>query len=397
MAWHDHWLVWFGTAASYCLIQFLAGDRSRRYGWLYATGLLIGLAGLSKYVALFLGLGFLVAIASHPRWRSLFRNGHLYGAITLALLVMTPVFWWNSQHEWASFQFYLGRSVQAESTTIQWFGPVGFALLSALLLGPLHTWLTWRCPQRGFTSAFGATYQHVALVIFATSSLLLAALSLIAPVLYYWNILAYPLLFPLLAGQFLSPQRLHQVRDRRLLHTTLGLGTVVATLLVVHFTFVPISALISDTGDDDTRMVYGWSQVAAFIQQEVAAFAESPLLLTTDYRAAAALAYALNDPAVLAISGRIDQFDFWYDPTELDGRDGLLIGDAWHPICPSHLDMFEQTDAPQAISVQRWGLDIKTYTAVRGTAFQAQGITADPFSPDYPLAFTTDGEQCSPP
>ncbi|RZM81881.1 ArnT family glycosyltransferase [Leptolyngbya iicbica] len=397
MAWHDHWLIWFGTAASYCLIRFLNRDRPHSYAWLYAAGLLIGLAGLSKYVALFLGVGFLVAIATHPRWRSLFTNGHLYGAITLALLVMTPVFWWNSQHDWASFQFYLGRSVQTPSSTINWFGPIGFALLSALLFGPLHSWLTWRCPQRGFTSAFGATYQRVALIIFATSSLLLAALSLIAPVLYYWNILAYPLLFPLLAGQFLSSQRSHQVRDRHLLNTTLGLGTVVATLLVVHFTFMPISALIADTGDDDTRMVYGWQLTAEWLKREAAPFAEPPLLLTTDYRSASALAYLLNDPTVLAISGRIDQFDFWYDAAQLDGRAGLLLGDDWHPICPTHLAMFDETTPPKTFAAQQWGTFIKQYTLVGGDGFRAQGNTADPLSPDYPLAFTTDGERCASP
>lgn len=394
MAWHDHWLVWWGTAASYCFVRFLSRDRAAAYGWLYATGLLIGLAGLCKYVALFLGLGFLVTISFQTRWRSLLWNGHLYGAIALALLVMTPVFWWNSQHEWYSFQFYLGRSVQAEDSTVNWFGPLGLGLLSILIFGPIHSWLTVKATQRGFTSSFGATYQRVALTLFGTSSLVLAGLSLWAPVLYYWNILAYPLLLPLLAGHFLPLQRLREGRDRRLLDTTLMLGTGVAALLVFHFTFVPISALIADTGDDDTRMVYGWQSTAAWLKREAAAFSETPLLLTTDYRSAAALAYALNDPSVLSISGRIDQFDFWYDPVSLDGRDSLLLGDAWHPICPTHLAMFARTDAPTTFAVQQLGTFIKQYTVVHGETFRTQGNTADPFNPNYPLAFTTDGETC---
>lgn len=394
MAWHDHWLVWFGTAGSYCLVRFLSGDRAKSLPWLYGAGLLIGLAGLSKYVALFLGLGWLVAIASKSQWRSLFWSGHLYGAIGLALLVMAPVFGWNAQHEWVSFQFYLGRSVQTETQAINWFGPIAFLLLSTLIFGPVHIWLILRSGRRGFASRFGATYQRVAFIIFGTSSILLAALSLKAPVLYYWNILAYPLLLPLLAGQFLSVHRRHEVRDRRLLNTTLGLGTFVAALLVFHYTFIPLSALVSETGDDDTRMLYGWQSTAEFIKREAAAFSETPLLLTTDYRSAAALAYVLNDPSVLAISGRIDQFDFWYDSAELDGRDAILVGDRWHPICPAHLAMFERTDPPATVTVDRWGTFIKTYTVMRGYGFKAQGDTADPLSPDYPLSFTTDGETC---
>lgn len=396
MAWHDHWLVWFGTAASYCLVQFLSGDRLKHYSWLYAAGLLIGLAALSKYVALFLGLGFLGAIAFHPRWRSLFWNRHLYGAIGLALLVMAPVFWWNVQHDWASFQFYLGRSVQAETPSIKWFGPISFLLLSGLIFGPVHSWLTFETARQPPTSPFGVTYWRVAFSVLVVSSLLFAALSLTAPVLYYWNILAYPLLFPLLAGNFLYPYRLNQMRDRPLFNGTLALGTLAATLLVMHFTLVPLTALISTEGDDDTRMVYGWQSTAEFIKRAAAPFSEKPLLLTTDYRSAAALAYGLNDPSVLAISGRIDQFDFWYDPAQLEGKDALLLGDRWHPICPTHHAMFDRVEPPQTISVYRLGTFIKDYTLLRGNAFQTRGPFTDPLDPNYPLAFTSDGEICQP-
>ena len=395
MAWHDHWLVLSGTAASYCLIQFLSRDRLDAYPWLYGAGGLIGLAGLCKYVALFLGIGFLVAIATQRRWRSLFWQGHLYGAIGLALLMLAPVFWWNWQHDFYSFRFYLGRSVQAETPPIHWLGPIGFLLLSGLILGPMHVWLTAKATQRGFTTRFGATYQRVAFVIFGTSTLMLALLSCQAPVRYYWNILAYPLLLPLMVGGFLNPDRLYELRDRRLLNGTLTLGTVAAALLVIHYTVLPLSALASPTGDDDTRMLYGWQSVAEWVKREAAVFTEQPLLLTTDYRSASALAYVWGEPSVIALSGRIDQFDFWYDPAALAGRDAILVGDRWHPICPTHLAMFERTDAPTTLEVQRLGIDIKTYTLVRGYGFRAQGVTADPFSPNYPLAFTADGETCT--
>ncbi|HEY9888919.1 MAG TPA: glycosyltransferase family 39 protein, partial [Candidatus Obscuribacterales bacterium] len=388
MAWHDHWLILFGTAASYCLIRFLSRDRLDAYLWLYGAGALLGLAGLCKYLALFLGMGFLVAIATHARWRSLLGNGHLYGAIAIALLAMTPVWAWNAHHEFYSFQFYLGRSVAADTTDWHWAGPVFFLLLSGLIFGPAHSWLALKAVKRGFTTAFGATYQRVTWVIFGTSTLLLALLSLRVPVLYYWNILAYPLLLPLLAGVFLSFHRLIELRDRRWLHGAIALGTFAAACLVIHYTVLPLSALVSDSGDDDTRMLYGWPSIAAIVTQEAATFAAPPLLLTTDYRSAAALAYVLNEPSVMALSGRIDQFDFWYDPAQLDGRDGILVGDRWHPICPTHLAMFTHTDPATTLTVERWGIPIKAYTLVRGYGFQARHTTANPLHPDYPLAFT---------
>ncbi|MEL7316141.1 MAG: glycosyltransferase family 39 protein [Cyanobacteria bacterium J06559_3] len=397
MAWHDHWLILFGTAASYCLVRFLSGDRLDAYPWLYGTGVLIGLAALCKYLALFLGLGFLGAIASEARWRSLLKNGHLYGAIAIALVVTVPIFWWNAQHEFASFQFYLGRSVQAEGPTpIQWLGPIGFLLLSILIFGPIHTGVLVKAFFQEPATYFGTTYRRVAFVVFGVSTACLALLSFKAPVLYYWNILAYPLVFPVMAGIFLNPYRSADLMHRRWLQGAAGLGLVVATLLVVHYTFVPLSALAGETGDEDTRMLYGWSQIAERVQQEAATFSQSPLLLTTDYRSAAALAYVLQNASILSISGRIDQFDFWYEAADLDGKDAVLIGDSWHPICPTHLAMFDRTDPAETIEVRRFGVFIKQYTLVRGYGFQANGANADPFSPDYPLAFTSDGEICAP-
>ncbi|NER78325.1 MAG: glycosyltransferase family 39 protein [Leptolyngbya sp. SIO1D8] len=396
MAWHDHWLICFGTAASYCLVRFLSQDRLNTYIWLYSAGVLIGLAGLCKYVALLMGLGFLGAIASHHRWRQLFWNGHLYIAIAIALLMMAPVFWWNIQHDFYSFQFYLGRSLQTNTPTIQWLGPVGFLLLSSLIFGPIHSYLVSKIVTKDPSTQFEATYQYVALSVFGISTASLTMLSFKAPVLYYWNILAYPLLFPLIAGIFLNIYRPGNLQYPRLLKVTAVLGSSIAFLLIVHYTIFPLSALISETGDDDTRMLYGWSTVADHVEQQITTLSAPPLLLTTDYRSAAALAYSLRDTSVLAISGRIDQFDFWYEATALDGRDGLLLGDQWHPICPDHLAMFDHTDQPEVITIQRLGILIKQYTLVRGYGFQAKELNEDPLSLRYPLAFTTDGEICAP-
>ena len=115
--------------------------------------------------------------------------------------------------------------------------------------------------------------------------------------------------------------------------------------------------------------------------------------MTTDYRSAGALAYQLNNPEVLAISGRMDQTDFWYNVDALDGRDAVLLGEDWHPICPAHLAMFERTGSPQTLTIQRFGRPIQTYHLVTGYGFRATDI-GSPLDPAYPLAFTTDGERC---
>lgn len=395
MAWHDHWLIGFGVASGYCLVRFLSQDRFDNYAWLYGAGGLIGCAALCKYVALFLGLGFLVAIASESRWRSLLTNVHLYGAIAIALMVTTPIWGWNVTHDFASVQFYLGRSVQTESSQVYWLAPVGFLLLSGLILGPVHVWLIVKSILQEPVTYFGTAYRRVAFTVLGVSTVCLTVLSLQAPVLYYWNILAYPLLLPLMAGLFLNPYRPADLRHRKLLQGALSLGVMAAGLLVVHYTLLPLSALLGETGDDDTRMLYGWADVAAAVEPYRADADQPPLLLTTDYRSASALAYRLNDANVMALSGRIDQFDFWYDGAALAGSDALLLGDRWHPICPAHLAMFERTEPANTIVIKRFGVLIKEYTLLRAYNLRDASAIADPFAADYSLAFSSDGESCA--
>ncbi|NJN22267.1 MAG: hypothetical protein HC812_15155 [Leptolyngbya sp. RL_3_1] len=271
-------------------------------------------------------------------------------------------------------------------------GAAVFLLLSGLILGPAQVWAAVKALRQKPQNPFGQVYQRVAIAIALTSTASLALLSLQAPVLYYWNILAYPLLFPLMAGVFL-PKTDSVFRHRPWARTAQGFGLFVAAALVIHYAVFPWSAWFGDSGDEDTRMLYGWPTVAAQVQAAALA-TDDPLLLTTDYRSAAALAYQLNDPSVMAISGRIDQFDFWYDASELEGRSALLLGDRWHPICPTHLAMFDRTSPAISIPVRRFGVLIKQYQLVIGSGFHAGDGDDYPLSPDYPLAFTTDGEHC---
>ncbi len=185
----------------------------------------------------------------------------------------------------------------------------------------------------------------------------------------------------------------HPPSSRLLLHTQLY-GLLIATILVIHYSLLPLSALFSDAGDLDTRMLFGWSQVAAKIEEKSADLRDEPLLFTTDYRSASALAYQLNNPTVMALSSRIDQFDFWYDQNQFQGKTALILGDDWHPICPELLSQFEQTSPLETISVTRFGVWIKNYYLLIGSGFNAGPDDQFPLSKNYPLTYSQDGETC---
>jgi 4-amino-4-deoxy-L-arabinose transferase-like glycosyltransferase len=78
--------------------------------WLQA-GFWVGLAALSKYHAVLFAAGVLLFLLSVPQQRRhLHAAGPWLGAV-LALAIASPVFVWNLQHHWASFEFQGGRAL----------------------------------------------------------------------------------------------------------------------------------------------------------------------------------------------------------------------------------------------------------------------------------------------
>jgi 4-amino-4-deoxy-L-arabinose transferase-like glycosyltransferase len=410
-AWHDHWLVTFSVISSFWFVRFVDGYRQTGRGeslYLYGSALTLGLAGLCKYTAVFVGLAFLAALLTNRQLWRLGRDRRLYLALIILALTLSPILIWNWQHDFYSFRFYAHRSAR-DGVSINPLQPLVFLALCALILGPIQSGSILRLftsylhhsPQKYTNpqSHPSTLYPTLALWLFTLSTATFTLLSLTSVALYYWNILAYPLLFPLLTQQFYPPQPRREGRlrptppvRRRQLIIAQGLGLFVGAALVFHYTVVPFTAFLGGAVDPDSAALYGWPSIAEAVETSAATM-DTPLLLTTDYRSASALAYALNSSNVMAISGRIDQFDFWYDRDDMNGRDAVLLGESWHPICPTHLAMFERTDPPITVTVRRFGLNLQTYQLVRGYHFKA-GPAGFPLSPDYPLAFTTDGEQC---
>ena len=397
LAWHDHWLVTFAVISSFLFVRYVDSAVATPGGGggrdLYGAAFFLGLAGLCKYNAVFVGLGFLAVLLSDQERRQVLRDRRLYLALGLLALVLSPILIWNIQHDFFSFRFYRDRTAGG-GLSLNLLQPLVFLALCGLILGPIQSWsigrLLWRRGQTAIVRK--SCYPALALWIFGLSTAAFTALSTVSVALFYWNILAYPLLFPLLTDQFYRPQLAQLARSRQLA-TAQGLGLFAAVALVAYYTVVPLGAFFGAI-DPDGAALFGWPQVAQAVTAQADTL-DQPLLLTTDYRSASALAYTLNNPDVLAISGRLDQFDFWYDAPALDGRDAVLLGETWHPICPTHLALFDRVTPPETLEIRQFGHVLQTYEIVRGYGFRA-GPEGYPLQPGYPLAFSGDGESCLP-
>ena len=112
------------------LLYFLhkALFRESRFAW-FGAGLWLGLGMISKYTMAFLGPGLLVFMLIDPHARKFLFKLQPWLALLLALCIFSPVIWWNSQNNWASFLFQSeGRLAAASIFTTH------ILLLSILLL-----------------------------------------------------------------------------------------------------------------------------------------------------------------------------------------------------------------------------------------------------------------------
>lgn len=387
LAWHDHLLITFTLIAAYCFIRFLdsyLADRPGETRYLYAAAVAIALSLLCKYNAVFVPLGFLAAVIADKRLRPLLGDSRIYLASLVAASGLLPIVLWNFSNDWQSFHYYVDRSVNTGSFSLKVAPFLNFVLFSILTVSPLHCFGFWRSfRQRDLPIRTDTVYRSVAFWVFLVSTVILIGISLISAALYYWNITAYLLLFPLLPGLFLpktenrsEPKFLSITRDRRWFLASQYYGLLFATLLVVHYSFLPISALFSPQEDPDSRMLFGWPEVAATVSQQAKELGGQPWLVTTDYRSASALAYQLQDKTVTAISDRRDQFDMWYpDQTVFQGRNAVILADDWHPLTPDLLAQFKRTTSPISVPVRRFGVWIKNYYVLKGYQFQPSPAT----------------------
>ena len=361
LAWHDHLLITLSLVSAYLFIRFLDGylvDGKGQSWRLYGAGVAIGLAGLCKYTAVFIALGLAATVVSDRRLRPLLRDRRIYLAGAIATSAILPILLWNYTNDFQSFRYYFDRSLNTTGFRFQFAEPLKFLLFSVLMLSPVNCWAIFQVVKRRQRVLSGSVYQTVALWVFAISTTTLTAISLVYTALYYWNILAYLLLFPLLPKVFL--------KRKSLLLTGQIYGLLFAALLVVNYSILPLASLVSKEADPESRMLFGWQDVAAVVSKQAAQLGDEPLLVTTDYRSASALAYQLKNRNVVAITDRIDQFDFWYNHESFPDKDVLILADDWHPIPSELLSGFQETSAPITVPVTRFGVWIKDYYLVLG-------------------------------
>lgn len=124
------------SASLYSLYRALV--KNEKTAW-YIAGIWLGLGMLSKYSIVLLGPATLLYMCITPNARSWFLRKEPYLCALIAILLFTPVIYWNANHEWASFVFQGARRFTAEyKFTFHMF--IGLLILFLMPLGVLSLW-----------------------------------------------------------------------------------------------------------------------------------------------------------------------------------------------------------------------------------------------------------------
>ncbi len=96
------------------LYAFYRGVFDNRVKFIYLAGFFAGCGLLSKYTAILIFPGLFLFLLTSKEYRYFLTKPHLYLAFLIALMVFSPVLWWNYQHEWASFTYQFKHGIGEE-------------------------------------------------------------------------------------------------------------------------------------------------------------------------------------------------------------------------------------------------------------------------------------------
>jgi len=292
--------------------------------WLL-LGLLLGLAGISKYTAVTMVLTVLLSLHFGKQWRQLLTLGP-WLAMLLAVCVLMPVLYWNYTHEWISFLYQLKhgtakldwqlkRVLVSQAGQLLVYGPLlyGFGLIA--LVGALKKFGKLHCEQERGTMLLLATALPL-LLLFGWNS----GYEMTLP---HWTSLGWLALSPLAA------RRIMLGWDKRWVRVSSKASAVFAVVLVGAI----FSQLIKPwwpfpEGNHYLKDLYGWGNSARRAEQLRAemdkAGPPAPYLFVENWTLGSRLSWYARPTPLQVLDNKINQFDIWYGSPQ-DGARGILV------------------------------------------------------------------------
>ncbi|NPV03260.1 MAG: glycosyltransferase family 39 protein [Syntrophaceae bacterium] len=315
-------MLFFWAAAVWCGSRIAAGGSAR---WWYGWGAALGLGLLSKYTMILLvpcTFGFLVLCPSLRYW--LIRK-EPWIALALALLLFTPVLYWNWQHDWLSFTYQLRQGFTpkpkaAALKILEYVGgqagvvtPVLFLAFTAYSVKAIRLCIEKECPAHLYLLCLSLPV----ILFFGIST----SLGKVAEA--NWPAPAYISGF-VLAGAVFRGFCASRPFHRRMLVAGLVLGLLAGLVVQTHLMspFLPIPP-----EKDQSRQFHGWRDLGERISRiMVERPSERGYILVSDKGTTAAQAVFYSGDRLTGLDlFQPERYAFLGDLSSLRGRDAVLV------------------------------------------------------------------------
>ena len=347
--------------------------------WL-ALGLLLGLAGLTKYTAVLLAVGVVLALllAHGPR---LLTWPQPWVAALVAGLLISPVILWNATNDWISFAYQFSHA----KGNADWRPSRVAAFLLVQVLGyglllVIGSWSAWRLSRKTpdkLAAAPKVASRAISVLLFCAcfglpTLLLLTYLSGRGSTLPHWSAAAWAALVPLAASACIS---LWQTRRK----TLFALGVFQAVSCVFVAGLMLSGGIASESGAQAVTEpgqeapgavfnpiadLYGWDAAARRARALATAKVDAskpPTLAVFNWTLASRIAWYAGPLPVKVVQRHLDQFGLWWGVLER-GENVLLVD--WSQMSfvpPVGADQFERCELVDQLPVMRWGRQIEHF------------------------------------
>ena len=276
-------------------------------------GVFLGLSGLAKYTAVLFIVPIVLYVLFKKRWDMVF-NLKMIPAVLIALLFISPVIYWNIQHDWISFT-YQSEHVVGESH-INWngfFSSIGaqFGAYNPFLF-PVAFYGLYKALRAKDDTMFLSGLFGIVLISFFTYA------SLYKPALPHWSALFYLLFIPIGSYYLLEIAKGY----RKYIQAAVWFGLIISALAYIElgFKIIPLPDYQSLHRD-----IYGWDKILKEANSFVKDEEKDAIAVTNWTLASRAIFYnSAYKSKVYLIDDRYDQFDIWQKGSPI-GKDLIVI------------------------------------------------------------------------
>ena len=361
---HDAPLIFFTLLSGLFLARLITTGNS---ACLYFLAFALAAAFYSKFTGIFAWLGVMLFFLASPRFRGWLKSPHFWLSAALALLLVTPVLWWNYTHDWISFRAVMKLGSKHSSSPGNLMDSVlSYQGAQALLLSPLL-----------YGAVLVSLWQGVREWIRGKDDRVLLCLAFSVPVIIYftylsfstrvqsnWTAFGYPLALLYMMERAVNPPAFDA---RRWVHRygfwkwTAGTALACSLLLAAHakFCLIPAGLEAMIPRDRLLQEFKGWPELAKRARE---LRAPGQVVMALRYQIASELEFYLpGQPRVYCLNafGRGNQYDFTNDYQGLGGKDVLLVSE--YPIPEKLAEKFEKVYPPVKFDVTFRGAVIKSF------------------------------------